>query len=135
MRITSLAVMAAALAASGAAYPVQAELHNTAWRPAVEPETCTEVPGEGSAAVTIRDADQLQRVLSNIEQLNVLAGWPDGVGLAVELPGVTEADLQLAAMAAAERESAPPAAGEDTAPPAAGDEAPATAPAKSAKKK
>ena len=83
-RITSVAMMLAAMAAAQAvAFPVEAELRNNCWRNAVESETGTEVAGESTAPVSIKSADHLQRVLSNIEQLNAVAMWPEGVGLSL----------------------------------------------------
>lgn len=83
-KITSVSLMLAAMAAAqAAAFPVEAELRNNCWRNAVETETSTEVAGESTAPVTIKSADHLQRVLSNIEQLNAVAMWPEGVGLSL----------------------------------------------------
>ena len=82
--ITSVSLMLAAMAAAqAAAFPVEAELRNNCWRNAVETETSTEVAGESTAKVVIKSADQLQRVLSNIEQLISVAMWPEGVGLSL----------------------------------------------------
>lgn len=120
MRIKTLAMAAVAMAAVGAAYPVQMEIYNATWRPAVEPETRAEIAPYSATEVTIRDADHLQRVLSNLEQLNALSGWPDESCLYIDLPGVTEADLVVAELGKA------PAA------PEGGDSQPVTDPAPAA---
>lgn len=90
-RITSLAFMVAAMAAMGSAFPVAVEFHNNTWTHGVEPETCTEALPYQSAPMVIRDADQFQRVLSNLEGVNALSGWVDGAGLFIVLPGADEA--------------------------------------------
>ena len=102
-RITSLALMVAAMAAVGSAFPVTVELHNNTWTHGVEPETCTEAAAYTSATMVIRDADQFQRVLSNLEGVNHLSGWVDGAGLFIVLPGADEA---LAAAAERQAQSA-----------------------------
>jgi hypothetical protein len=111
MRIQSLAVMALAMAAMASAYPVTVELHNNTWRVGVEPETCTEVAPYSVATVTIRDADHLQRVLTNLEGLHTLAGWTDDAGLFLVLPGATEALAAAEAKAAEVALSGQPDAG------------------------
>jgi hypothetical protein len=91
---TSVALFAA-LAAAGAAlaFPAQVELHNNHFRMAVEPETSAEVQPYSHALVTVRDADQLKRMVCNIEQLNGLNGFAEDVGLTVvvlDLPAAAE---------------------------------------------
>jgi len=115
MRISSLAALSAALgAALGAAaatFPAELALHNNSWRIAVEPETSTEVAPYSNAPVVIRDADQLARVLDNINVLNAMAQWPDGAGMFLTEPGGVDgdepADAAAAAAAAAAADPAP----------------------------
>ena len=97
------------------AFPLSVGMENNSWRPAVEPETSTLIEAYKTADVVVRDADQLVRVMSNIEQLNAIAQWPEGVGLALVFPvaepaatentGVAASD---AAAAVAASESGPP---------------------------
>lgn len=124
-RITSLALMVAAMSAVGSAFPVTVELHNNTWTHGVEPETCTEALPYQSSRMVIRDADQFVRVLSNLEGINTLSGWVDGAGLFIVLPGADEALAALAEKKAAE--DAPPAAVTEAAPAPATDQAPAEA--------
>lgn len=90
-RITSLALMVAAMSAVGATYPVTVQFENNTWTHGVEPETCTEALPYQSATMVIRDADQFNRVLSNLDGVNLLSGWIDGAGLFIVLPGADEA--------------------------------------------
>lgn len=85
-KIVTLAAMAAALAVAGAAYPCQVEIHNNSFRLSVEPETSTEIQPYSVATATVKDEAQLQRMLSNIEALNTMAGWPEGVGMSLHYP-------------------------------------------------
>jgi hypothetical protein len=85
-RINTMAAMAAAMLAVSVAYPVTVELHNNTWSRSVEPETSTDVEGYGVAKVTVRDADQMQRVLDNLDALRALNGWAEDTGLFVVLP-------------------------------------------------
>lgn len=110
-RITSLAFMVAAMAAMGSAFPVAVELHNNTWTHGVEPETCTEALPYQSAPMVIRDADQFQRVLSNLEGVNALSCWVDGAGLFIVLPGADEALAALEATSAADEAMAAQGAG------------------------
>lgn len=106
------AALAMALAMTALTFPVQAEVHNNAWHATPEPETCAEVGAYSTKAVVIRDASQLHRVVSNIEQLNYLRGYADsdaGLSLSLELPDVADADA-LAAQVAADKAAADAAA-------------------------
>lgn len=79
MRVMSLAALAFAMGstAMAMAFPLTMEIENNCWRAAVEPETGTFIGPYQAASVTIKDADQVQRVLSNITALNELNGWAD----------------------------------------------------------
>lgn len=117
MRIRSVAVLAAALAAAAqaAAFPMQLELHNNNWQPAVEPETSAHLGPYGSAVVTVKDRDQLMRMVANIEALNEIGGKVEDAGLSIEVdlgPSAeqVEADRLAAEQAEAERKAAEQAA-------------------------
>lgn len=110
-RITSLALMVAAMSAVGATYPVTVQFENNTWTHGVEPETCTEALPYQSATMVIRDADQFNRVLSNLDGVNLLSGWIDGAGLFIVLPGADEALAALAEKAAADAALAAQSAG------------------------
>lgn len=81
MKVATLAGLAEV---AGLAFPLNALVTNSAWMPMVEPETCSHVGLDGASEVTLRDASHLKRVIGNIEQLNTLNGFGDGVGLALE---------------------------------------------------
>lgn len=109
MRVNTLVALAAALAAAQAtatAFPLQVELHNNNWRPGVEPETSTMVEPYAKAEVTVRDKDQLARVVSNIEQLNFIMGCIEDAGLSIELPWEDDGADAEAQRLAAEAEAA-----------------------------
>ncbi len=124
--IKSVAAMAAAMAAASLSYPVRATIGNTVWRGFIEPELGASVPGEGRVEVSIRDADQLQRVLTNIEQLNLVNQIPesDGLSLLFEVPQPNDpAAAEAAARAAAAEAAAAEAAAKQAAEKAAAEEA------------
>lgn len=79
-----MAAAVAALAAS--AFPAQAEVWNNTWRAHVEPETKVVIEPYKAALVTIADADQLARVVSNLEVLNAINEWTEPGGLYLRLP-------------------------------------------------
>lgn len=115
MRINSTILLAAALAAaaSAAAFPMAIEVNNNDWAPRLEPETGTGLEGGETKQVTVRDADQLTRVVCNVENLNLLNGRADDGGLAVILPfgpEVAEAMAKAEAEAKAEADKAAKAA-------------------------
>ena len=115
LRISTLVALSAMASVAASAFPLSVGMENNSWRPAVEPETSTLIEAYKTADVVVRDADQLVRVMSNIEQLNAIAQWPEGVGLALVFPvaepaatentGVAASD---AAAAVAASESGPP---------------------------
>lgn len=129
-RITSLVALAAAMAAASVAFPVTVEVHNNCWRLAIEPESSTEVAPFGTSKVLIKDESQAARLLCNVDALNTMAGWPEGVGLSVHYPlYVAEVPADAEAEAAAAEVSAQAEAAAATPPPA-----PAPAPAGKAKR-
>ena len=135
-KVLSLAVMAAAMLASAAAFPVEVEVRNSVWRNMVEPESGVEVPGSGSVKFSVRDADQLQRMLTNVDQINVAFQWPEGEGLSIHFgadadDGVTAA--AQAAQVAAEAQAAQAAADAEAAAQAAQQAADAAAADEAAK--
>lgn len=110
---TSVALFAALAAAGSAlAFPAQVELHNNHFRLAVEPETSSEVPALQSVTVTVKDADQLKRMVCNVEQLNAVNGFEGDVGLTVvvlDLPDEQPATLEPPAPPADPPPEQPPA--------------------------
>jgi hypothetical protein len=123
---TSVALFAALAAAGPAlAFPTVVELHNNHFRLAVEPETSAEVPAYSALKVTVRDADQLKRMVGNVEQLNGLGGYAEDVGLTVVVLDLPADDANQAALF-----SEPPASDStpEAAPPAPEVTAPAPAP-------
>ena len=108
-KIMSLSVMAAVMLASSAVFPAEVEVRNSSWRSLVEPESGVEVPGSGAVKFSVRDADQLQRMLTNVDQLNTVFQWPEGVGLSVHF-GVDEDEAASSAAMAAQEASAAAAA-------------------------
>lgn len=107
-KIASLAAMVAAMAAASAAFPIEVTVKNSVWRDGIEPESSTVIPGFGSAVVLVKDEGQLQRLFTNIDALNVMAGWVEGEGLSVhfgpddEVEAVNpQAEAEAAAAAAA----------------------------------
>lgn len=114
-KITTLAAMAAAMAAVGAAsFPVTVFVHNNTFHLLVEPESSTEVGPFSTAPVTVKDESQFVRLLGNVEARNLMAGWPEGTGMSVHYPefvpeqpaaqpGPTEAEVKAAEEAEAAR--------------------------------
>ncbi len=105
---TSVLVAAALACASSMAFPIEITIHNDVFLTNVEPETSTVVEAYGTAKVAIRDADQLLRIASNIEQLNAVNGWVDGAGLGFEHDEL--AALHASAVATLEAQAAEAAA-------------------------
>lgn len=104
-RIIGAAAAAALLAA--AAFPAQVEVWNNTWREHVEPETKATMAPYSAAMVTVVDADQLARVQSNLETLNLVNAWPEPAGLFLRIPE----DVSQEAAAASDETGAPPPGG------------------------
>lgn len=91
------------LMAAIAAFPAQMVLRNNTWREHIDPETRTVVGPYSQAEVVIANADQLARVVSNTDQLNVINEWPEPAGLFIETPGMAAAAaVQVAATPSAD---------------------------------
>lgn len=102
MKVNTNPALGVALAASAVAlaFPLAMEVTNNDWRERVEPETGALVPpyagyptGPAPVRVAVRDLDHLKRSLSNIEQLNALAGVAPEGGLWIGTIEVTDADV------------------------------------------
>lgn len=111
--ITNMDSLAGALAPAAVEWPLKLTLWNNNHLLGVEPETSAVAEPYGKADITIKDEGQFARVLSNIEQLKAVNGWPEGVGLhlltAPKEGAEPVADPQPAAEAAAPAAQAAPA--------------------------
>lgn len=97
-KLTSVAALLVVMASAGAAFPVTLSLENSVWRSLVEPESGKEVPGcadgvPGSVSFELRSEDQFVRILSNVEQINLINGFVEGEGLSIVFPGVAQAPV------------------------------------------